>query len=75
MRGSRAGVRGSLNPPQPPPKIIACGQILSYVLRQPQLARAVGVVYPVTLNVPQLCFRTAAGSISRSTRLPPHTLT
>src|SRR5437762_2921456 len=49
----RAQSPGSLNPPQPPPpKIIAWGQILSYVLRQPQLARAVGVVYPVTLNVP-----------------------
>jgi hypothetical protein len=34
---------GQLYPPQPPPpKIIAWGQILSYALRQPQLAKALG---------------------------------
>jgi hypothetical protein len=36
----------------PPPKIIAWGHLLSYVLRQPQLALAMGLIYQVTLNVP-----------------------
>jgi hypothetical protein len=44
---------GQLYPPQPPPpKIIAWGQILSYALRQPQLALALGLIYQVTLDVP-----------------------
>jgi hypothetical protein len=44
----RAQSPGALNPPQPaPPKIIAWGQIISFILRQPQLAQAVGLVYPV----------------------------
>jgi hypothetical protein len=44
---------GQLYPPQPPPpKIIAWGQILSYALRQPQLAIALGLIYQVTVNVP-----------------------
>ena len=44
---------GQLYPPQPPPpKIIAWGQILSYALRQPQLAMALGLIYQVVLDVP-----------------------
>jgi hypothetical protein len=50
----RAQSPGTLNPtPQPPPpKIIAWGQIISYILRQPLLAQAVGLVYPVPLSIP-----------------------
>jgi len=45
---------GTLNPtPQPPPpKIIAWGQLISYILRQPLLAKAVGLVYSVPLPIP-----------------------
>jgi hypothetical protein len=44
---------GQLYPPQgPPPRIIAWGQILSYALRQPQLALALGLIYQVTLDIP-----------------------
>ncbi|WP_433975532.1 hypothetical protein [Tunturiibacter lichenicola] len=44
---------GQLYPPQaPPPKIIAWGQLLSYALRQPQLALALGLIYEVILDVP-----------------------
>lgn len=39
-------------PPPPPPKTIAWGQILSYILRQPKLARACGLVYSATLTIP-----------------------
>jgi hypothetical protein len=50
----RAQSPGTLNPtPQPPPpKIIAWGQILSYILRQPLLAQAVGLVYSIPLTIP-----------------------
>ncbi|MCU1321476.1 MAG: hypothetical protein JWM43_1125 [Acidobacteriaceae bacterium] len=44
---------GQLNPPQPPPpKIIAWGEILSYVLRQPKLAEALGLIYQVKVDAP-----------------------
>src|SRR5262245_2670504 len=45
---------GVLNPePQPhPPRKIAWGQIISFILRQPLLARAVGLVYSVPLPIP-----------------------
>lgn len=44
---------GQLFPPQPPPpKIIAWGQILSYALRQPKLALALGLIYNITLDIP-----------------------
>jgi hypothetical protein len=38
-------------PPPPPPKTIAWGQIISYILRQPQLAQACGLVYSTTLMI------------------------
>jgi hypothetical protein len=42
-----------LNPSLPKPdKSIAWGQIISYALRQPVLATAMGLVYPIQLNVP-----------------------
>ena len=48
----RAQNPGQLQPPQgPPPKIIAWGQILSFVLRQPALARAVGLSYSFPLDM------------------------
>jgi hypothetical protein len=48
----RAQSPGDLNPPQgPPPKLIAWGQILSFVLRQPALARAIGLVYDVPVPI------------------------
>jgi hypothetical protein len=34
-----------------PPPTIAWGQILSYALRQPELARALGLIYTITLDV------------------------
>ncbi len=43
---------GGLNPPQEgPPKLIAWGQIVSFLLRQPALAQAVGLWYPITIPV------------------------
>jgi hypothetical protein len=41
----------SAPPPPPPPKIIAWGQIISYILRQPKLAQACGLVYSTTLTI------------------------
>jgi hypothetical protein len=42
-----------LNPDLPPPDTsIGWGQVLSYALRQPELARALGLIYSVTLPVP-----------------------
>jgi len=38
-------------PPPPPPAIIAWGQIISFILRQPKLAQACGFVYQTTLTV------------------------
>jgi hypothetical protein len=38
--------------PPPPPKTIAWGQILSYILRQPLLARACGLLYSTTVTIP-----------------------
>jgi hypothetical protein len=44
---------GDLQPRQgPPPKRIAWGQVLSFVLRQPALARAVGLVYDLAIALP-----------------------
>ena len=38
-------------PPPPLPKTIAWGQIISYILRQPKLAQACGLVYSTTLTI------------------------
>jgi hypothetical protein len=39
-------------PQPPPPSTTTWGELIAYVLHQPQLAIAVGLIYPVTLNVP-----------------------
>lgn len=38
--------------PPPPPKTISWGQIISYILRQPLLARACGLIYSMQLTIP-----------------------
>jgi hypothetical protein len=43
-------------PPPPPPKTIAWGQILSFILRQPKLAQACGLVYSAVLTIPPALF-------------------
>ncbi|HZU28153.1 MAG TPA: hypothetical protein VFA04_21665 [Bryobacteraceae bacterium] len=48
LQGQAPGV----NPVLPgPDKSIAWGQVLSYALRQPVLAQALGLIYPLTLNI------------------------
>jgi hypothetical protein len=37
--------------PDPPKPIIAWGQILSFALRQPVLAQALGLIYPISINI------------------------
>jgi hypothetical protein len=49
--GLRGQAPSSLNPSLPPPdSAIGWGQVLSYALKQPLLAQALGLIYPVTLN-------------------------
>jgi len=48
----RAQAPQQINPSLPKPdQEIAWGQVLSYALRQPVLAQALGLIYPITLNV------------------------
>ena len=48
----RAQAPGLNQPPPSPDKSIAWGQVLSYALRQPALAQALGLIYPVSVAVP-----------------------
>ena len=48
----RAQAPGLNQPPPGTDKSIAWGQVLSYALRQPALARALGLIYPVSIAVP-----------------------
>ena len=50
--GLRSQAPTAVNPSLPPPdSSIAWGQVISYALRQPVLAQALGLVYPIRLNV------------------------
>jgi hypothetical protein len=50
--GLHAQAPSGVNPSLPPPdSTIGWGQVISYALRQPVLAQALGLIYPVTLNV------------------------
>jgi hypothetical protein len=48
----RAQAPGLNQPPLGTDKQIAWGQVLSYALRQPALAQALGLIYPVSIAVP-----------------------
>jgi hypothetical protein len=48
----RAQAPGLNQPPPGTDRQIAWGQVLSYALRQPALARALGLIYPVSIAVP-----------------------
>jgi hypothetical protein len=51
--GLRGQAPSQINPVLPPPDAsIGWGQVISYALRQPVLARAIGLIYSVTLSVP-----------------------
>ncbi|MDR3628850.1 MAG: hypothetical protein P4L42_00795 [Desulfocapsaceae bacterium] len=49
LRGQAPPVNSTLPPPD---KAISWGQILSYALRQPALARSLGLIYTVSMTVP-----------------------
>ena len=54
----RAQAPGMNQPPPGTDKQIAWGQVLSYALRQPALARALGLIYPVSIAVPDATLAT-----------------
>ena len=58
----RAQAPGLNQPPAGTDTTIAWGQVLSYALRQPVLARALGLIYPVSVTVPDATL-TAGGFV------------